>query len=338
MKKVFFVVFVILFITVNLAKAENGKFSGYMFGDYYYILGNHNEDFEKSNGFWLRRVYFTYDQSLSKTISFRLRLEMATPDGLTKNADIATPFLKDAYLKWKTGRQQLLLGISGTPTWEVIEKTWGYRAVEKTPLDLQKFGSSRDFGLALKGNLDKAGKFKYHLMLGNGNSNKSENDTGKKVMFSLGFYPTKSIIIEVYGDWNDRPDSTDWTTLQAFAAYQTENARFGLQYAHQTRNGETDTKLRLASLFAVFNLAKKVSVFGRIDRMFDPNPGGDGISYIPFSPDANSTFIVAGVDFKVHKNVNIIPNLEFVFYDNPVEGAEKPSSDVFFRITFWWRF
>ncbi len=337
MKKFFLMVIVILFLIILLVKAENGKFSGYMFGDYFYILSNHNEGFEKNNGFWLRRLYFTYDQKLSDAFSFRLRLEMATPDGLIKDADKATPFLKDAYLKWKTGRQQVLIGISSTPTWGVIEKTWGYRSVEKTPLDLQKFGSSRDFGLALKGKLDKSGKLKYHLMLGNGNSNKTENDMGKKVMLALGFYPTKSLIFEIYGDWNDKPASTDWTTLQAFAGYKTENIRFGLQYAHQTRKGETDIKLRLASFFGVLKLTKKVSFFGRIDRMFDPNPGGEGISYIPFSADAKSTFIVSGVDFKVHEKINFIPNVELVFYDDPVEG-DKPATDVIFRITFWWRF
>jgi hypothetical protein len=328
---------VILFAAVFPAKAGNGKISGCMFGDYYYISSNHNEHLEGRNGFWLRRVYLTYDQELSDTFSARLRLEMAHPDGLGKSADKAVPFIKDAYLSWKTGNHQVLLGISSTPTWSVVEKTWGYRSVEKTPQDLQKFGNPRDFGIAMKGKLDSAGKFKYHLMLGNGNSNKSENDKGKKVMLSVGFYPTKSVIVEIYGDWVDKPGDTDWTTLQAFVAYKAKKMRLGFQYAHQTRKGDTDLKLNVGSVFGVFQLSKKVSFLARVDRMFDPNPSGETISYIPFSSEAKSTFIVGGLDFKVHKQVSIMPNIEVIIYHNPGSG-DKPTTDVIPRLTFYFKF
>ena len=52
------------------------------------------------------------------------------------------PFVKHAYLKWKdgVGSGDLYLGLSGTPTWAVAEGLWGYRAVEKTVLDLNKIG------------------------------------------------------------------------------------------------------------------------------------------------------------------------------------------------------
>ena len=324
--------------TVLAQDKPSGKFSGYMFGDYYWIAKNHDTDIEKMNGFWLRRVYFTYDKTLSDAFSTRLRLEMGHP-GDFETSGKAEPFVKDAYLKWKKGNTQLLLGISSTPTWDVIEKTWGYRSVEKTLLDLQKFASSRDFGIAVKGNLDQAGKVKYHVMVGNGNSNKSETNKGKKAMLSLGFYPSKEVIIEFYGDLNDNPGDTNWITVQGFAAYNAKQARLGVQFAHQTRNVESgeDLTFKLGSVFFVTKVGEKTNLFARVDRMFDPNPSGSKISYIPFSSTAKSTFFVGGLDIMPIKDVHLMPNIEFVTYDE-IDGGEKPDSDVIPRFSFYYKF
>ncbi|MFQ5628045.1 MAG: hypothetical protein ACE5I1_04725, partial [bacterium] len=269
----------------------------------------------------------------------RLRLEMANPDGITKSAGAAEPFIKDAYLKWKNGRSEILLGISSTPTWGVVENFWGYRSVEKTALDLQKFGSSRDFGVAVKGSLDQNGKAKYHLMIGNGNSNRSEANKGKKAMLALGYYPSRNTVFEIYGDWIDNPGANNWFTVQGFIGHKTGKSRFGLQFAHQTRelaSGE-DLNFQIGSAFFTVDVAEKTSLFARVDRMFDPNPGGNSISYIPFASNAKSTFLLGGVDYAPIINVHLMPNVEVVLYDG-VNGSENPNADVLPRMTFFYTF
>ena len=62
----------------------SGKFSGLMFGDYYWYDTWHGDTVSASNsakpdgqqGFWLRRAYLTYDHTFSATMSARLRMEM----------------------------------------------------------------------------------------------------------------------------------------------------------------------------------------------------------------------------------------------------------------------
>ncbi len=316
----------------------NGKFSGYMFGDYYWVAANHRSSIQDMNGFWLRRIYFTYDRALENGFSTRLRFEMSQP-GDFKTSATAKPVVKDAYLKYKTGRAQYLLGISPTPTWDLIEHIWGYRSVEKTPLDLQKFGSSRDFGLAIKGRLDKEGKADYHLMLANGNSNKSETNKGKKVMLAVGLHPSANLVFQVYGDWNDNPGRNDWYTAQAFAAYKSKKVRVGVQYAHQVRNvaNGTDLNLDIASFFAVLKTSPKTAILGRIDHSFDPNPKGEGISYIPFDKTAESTFIVGGLDLTPIPDVHLMPNIELVVYGQNNNGV-TPDTDVIPRVTFYYKF
>lgn len=110
---------------------EAVKFSGYLFGDYFYVSQNHNKDLEGRNGFWIRQIHFICDRAIAENFAARLRFAMAHPGNFT--AGKAVPFVKDAYLKWNLGAHQLYVGISPTPTFQVIEQIWGYRSVEKTP-------------------------------------------------------------------------------------------------------------------------------------------------------------------------------------------------------------
>lgn len=316
-----------------------GKISGYMFGDYYYMAGNHNEDLEGTNGFWMRRIYVTYDKGLSEAFSMRFRIEMNSAGNFTSKAKL-TPVVKDAYLKWKNGQHSIYLGISGTPTWGVIEKFWGYRSVEKTALDLQKFGSSRDFALAFKGSLDSQKRINYHLMFGNGSSNGSENNKGKKVMLALSGKPSKSIILEGYVDFEEKPGKKNRYTVQGFAGYQNDSFRLGVQFAHQNRQvgaGMDDMQMQIGSIFGAAKFSDKVWGFARVDRQFDPNPDGAKISYIPFDATTESTFLLAGLDFIPAKNVHLMPNVEVVLYGENSSGV-SPNSDIIPRFTFYYKF
>lgn len=325
-------------ILAQTSEESGGKFSGYMIGDYYKIVDNHLGSIKDKHGFWFRRIYFTYDYKIDKNFSTRIRFEMKN-SGDFESTDKMLPAVKDAHLKYKFSNHAVVLGISPTPTWEILEKIWGYRSVEKTPLDLQKMGSSRDFGLTLKGKLDDKGMFNYHIMFGNGASNSSESDRGKSGYLSLSIHPADGFIIEIYGDYADKVGKTDWYTIQGFMAYITTNFRAGLQFADQTRQVENaeDQKLSLGSFFVAGAVSPQVSLLGRIDRMFKPNPKGDGISYIPFDPTAKSTFFVGGIDWHPIKTVSIIPNIEYIKYDENDEGV-TPDSDIIARVTFFWKF
>ncbi len=317
--------------------AKSTKISGYAFGDLYYVAGHHDDEIDGRNGFWFRRIYLTFDHKLSEKLDARLRFEGTSPGDFTSSAKIAF-IVKDGYIRWKGGDHSVYLGISSTPTWGVVEKEWGYRAVEKTPLDLQKLGSSRDFGVGAKGKLGSEGKLRYHVMLGNGASNKGETNNGKKVFASLGFYPSDSFIVEVYGDFESRPGDTDRTTYQAFATYKGGWGRLGLQAVRQQRDlGDGQSlELDVASAFAVFKLGDKANVLARYDRMFDPNPDGSGIAYLPFDDTAKSSLALVGVDIKVHESFSLIPNVEYVVYDGA--NGQTPESDIVVRGTFFYRF
>ncbi len=326
----------ILLALSSLTGAE-GTIKGLFFGDYYYMAKSHRESLSGKNGFWLRRIYLTYDYRWTERYSMRLRLEMAHPGDFT-SSKTAVPFVKDAYLKYQRNRFAVLLGISPTPTFAMIERIWGYRAVEKTPIDLQKMGSSRDFGIAFKGSLNTSGTLRFHAMLGNGNGNKSETNSGKKAMLATGFYPKSGLMVEAYGDYEDRANGERRFTTQLFAAYRGSRFRAGLQLVDQQRLRNNQViRYQLASLFAVESLNASIHLLERIDYLPDGSPAGDAIAYLPFAEGVPATLIILGLDYTPTANVHLIPNVETIIYDSPTAGS-RPENDVMPRLTFFVQF
>ncbi len=339
LKRVLGIGLLLLATAGGVAQAGEGKFSGEVFGDMYWVAADHDSAIEDLNGLWLRRINLTHDYKFDGEFSSRVRLEAATP-GDFKSKDLMLVFIKDAWVKWTTGNQNVLVGLSPTPTWSMVEEFWGYRYIEKVPAELQRLGASRDMGLAATGSFGSEKKLGYHVMAGNGNAQVGETDAKKKGYAALRFRPTESVGVEVYADYEDRVDSGDRQTYHGFVGYKTKTLRAGAQYIHQLRKEVGgDVELNIASAYLAAALGEKTWAFARVDRNFDENPEGNKIAYIPFAQTASNTFVVAGLDFWVRETVGFSPNVEVVLYDDPdAVDVPKPDTDVIPRFTFHFTF
>jgi hypothetical protein len=316
------------------------QLSGYMFGDYYYFAQDHAADFDDQQGFWFRRIYLTYDHTLSPRFATRLRLEMNS-DGSMTGSDL-TPYVKDAYLRWTyAGRQQIVLGIQPTPTFEFIESFWGLRHIEKTPADLHRIDSSRDFGIGLQGPLNAGQTVRYVVQVGNDSGQNSEVDSDKAVRLAVRYESGEGFAVEGFYAFLSRPDHADRHIGQGLVGYRSKRGRAAFHYLHQKRNapsGSTaaDLDLDVLSAFGAFDVVpQKWTVFGRVDRFADPNPEGPRIDYLPLADNAAYTFLVGGVEYYLFQSVRISPNVEWVHYDEPARG-EAVVDDVVLRATFYW--
>ncbi len=344
MKKIAFLCLIAIFMSANTALSqvsigENGRISTTVFADYYWIAQSHNEEIEDNNGFWFRRINFTYDHKISDSFSGRFRLEMESEGDFTTRSELPAT-VRDAYIRWSNDNHSITAGISPTPTWGLVDDMWGYRSVEKSPLDLYDFGGSRDFGLTFEGDLDSDGRLQYNFMFANGSGTRNELNKGKKFMFALSYYVTENVVIQGYGDWEDNTGNTDVYTAQGFAGYESDSFNFGALYAYQFRENTEeagDRNLDLASVFANTRVAQNVKVFGRVDHFFDRYLDGPGNDYIPFSDQAESTFITAGVDMTLENNIHLIPNVEAIVYKEN-EAGFKPESDLIPRLTLFYKF
>lgn len=325
---------IVVSLMLNVFVFAEGKISGVIFGDYYYVAKNHNEKVEGRNGFWIRRVYFTYENLVGETIKIRFRMEFnQNGDFITKGK--ITPYIKDAFFQWAPSKNNLLIaGISDPPAYEVIEKIWGYRELEKTPLDLQKIRDSRDFGLSWKG---EKKNLSYHLFFGNGSGNDTEIDKGKAFYTAVGYNLSHNLFFQIYADYDYKEKNKYSYIWQVFVARKSKSFRVGAHYSHCVfKNDSSRYDNDIASIFSVIKLKEKSDLILRFDAVLDPNPKGSSIAYVPFNSTASFNMVIAGISYIPNKSIKLIPNIKYVFYDS--ETAEKVNSDMYINLTFVYLF
>ena len=305
---------------------------GLLFGDLYYVPSHHSDEGDGAAGLVIRRGYLTFDADLSENWFGRLRFEL-NQSGEFETYDFEVSF-KDLYMGWNLGRQKLLLGLSPTPTFDLIESVWGFRYLARTPMDLQGV-ASRDNGVSLKGPLNSSGTLGYRAMFGAEADFGNETDDGNKWMWALSWEPAPNWIIDFYTDHEWLSGPTDRTTIQAFVGYKTDTLSWGAQYSHQDR--EEDPTLELASAFVRSRIGEKTRLVGRIDRLIKPSPRGNNISYLPFDPSAPATMFIAGLEFQTSPHVFITPNTVLTRYDRNDEGV-RPRTDFHLRLTLFINF
>jgi len=319
---------VCLFIAFSDLAAQEGKISGYIFGDYFYEFSNPDATLEAQNrnGFQFRRAYFTYDRDLSEKFAVRFRLEMNSPDfGRT---DQLTPYIKHAYLRWNNliPQSKLSFGLVSTPTWQVSEEVWGYRAVEKTIMDLRRVTGSADFGIAWEGKFTKTGALNYHVLVANGSGTRGETDQNKRVFFNVPIKIQNAYFIVPYFDYEDAANDKSKNTIALFAGLQKPRFHGGIEIYQRTSNKAVanigDKTENGFSVFGAVKTTEKVKLLARYD-VYDPNTDLD---------DDGNTFIIAGLDFAPEKNVNIIPNVKIENYQASGRDANTIGAlTLFFR-------
>ena len=315
------------------------RISGLVFGDYYGFVQNHLPAWEDQHGMWIRRAYFTYDHTFSPAVTTRLRLE-ANGNGKLAGGS-ATPYIKDAYVRWTFyGRQALMIGIQPTLTFDFIESVWGLRHIEKTPLDLYRMDSSRDTGFTLSGPLNATQSVRYALQYGNESGNNGETDKFKATRAAVRYETNPGFSVEGVFAHFFRNNDADRTTAQVFLGYRNPRTRAGFQYSFQKRraanNIGADADLDVFSGFVVREVVRaKTSVFARLDRYDDACSDCAGIDYLPIATNAPFTLAIVGLEYNVHPSFRVSPNIQFVGYGDPVTGA-KPRNDAVGRLTFYW--
>jgi len=340
MKKASFVLLAALIFGLGSASLQaQGKFDGYMVPEYYMYLSSSNKDLEGSHGLWFRRIYFTYNNAVTDGISMRFRLEMNSPGNFTSTSAL-TPYVKDAYLRFKLAGQTVSVGLQGPPTYEQVESVWGHRPLEKTPLDHFGLRSSRDMGVSIAGNLDEKKTIGYTMMYGIGNAG-GETNKGKMLYGALSFKPVKGMFIEFYGDYEKQTEDRTFYVYQGFVSYSGDFGRFGFLYANKNQDIAGATRdYGMVSGFAVIKGGEKLEIIGRYDKCIGDGwekGFSGGRAYFPFPNNVKTNYIIAGVSYLAAKNVWIIPNIKYAFFDKP-ENRDAPDAHMWANFTLYFKF
>jgi hypothetical protein len=288
---------------------------GRAFGDYFYVASAPDSPpgtlaypvsvpdtaREGLHGFAYRRLYLTLDFRLSDRLNGRARLEANDSTTGPKGPE---PFVKDLWIEWTySGDHSATVGVTRPPALEVSGAVWGYRSLEKTILDRRGIVGSRDFGLRLDGPLLADGAVRYAFMYANNSAARPEFDQNKRVYGRLSATPTERVTLAAGGDYATYSDRRDRSLrLSAFAGYETERLRVGLEgYRSATHLADAREVEELgASAFGIVQVASEWRMVGRFDWTTQDREEG---------ADPTETFLLAGVAYQPHPNVEVIPNV-----------------------------
>ena len=268
------------------------------------------------------RVYFTYKNSISDDLAFKFQTDV----GEVGSEERLTVYLKKAQVDWQSPVGKITLGMQGMNMFNVTEKNWGFRFIEKSPMDLHKFSASADMGVGVSGNFND---ISYSLLSTNGAGyKKEENDAFKKTSIQLvygekklvkndGFNIGTSLSFESYYDEGDYMESV----MAAFGGYAGNGFRIGAEF-----DTKTDSKTELSEqIIAFYGSYKFTDDF-------------EGLMYIDMydldtDVDKNSeTYIIAGLNYYPTKGLTIAPNVRMISFE---DGSD---SETMFKMNFQFKF
>jgi hypothetical protein len=311
-----------------------GKISGTGFFNYTSDLTDGVSGSDKSS-FGFDRVYFTYKNSVSDNISFKFQTDVGRFDFVDEDDDGNAivggkshlfAYIKKAQLDWKTPISKITLGMQGMNVFNVTEKTWGFRFIEKSPMDKHKFSSSADMGIGVSG---KFSNVSYSLLSTNGAGyKKEESDAFKKTSIQLvygekklvkkdGFNIGTSLTFEPYHDGEDYMKSV----MAFFGGYAGSGFRVGAEF-----DTKTDSKTELSEqIIAFYGSYKFTDVFEGLVYidMYDEDTAAD---------EDGETYIIAGLNYYPTKGLTITPNVRLKSFEDESDG------ETVFKMNFQFKF
>lgn len=264
--------------------AEDTVISGRMYYDLTTLKNESNglKVAPTGTGFDIKRFYLGVDHKFNDVFSANL-----TTDFQYSSAISATElYIKKAYLQAKINDALVVrLGSTDLPWVPYAEDIYGYRYVENTLIDRDKFGTSADWGVHASGKLP-GGIFSYAVSVIDGAGYKAplrskgmdvEGRLSAKVdnfNFAIGGYSGK-----LGKDTQGAVTQHTATRFNALAAYVAPKYRAGVEYfTAKNWNNVTTVASDSAdgySVFGGYSLTDTISVFGRYDWV---KPNKDTVS------------------------------------------------------------
>ena len=290
----------IIFSLLSIGLSNETTLGGLVFFDYTYNLSNESDAFIE---FKFNRSYFTFEKSMSDGISYKFQTDMGyKEDG--KNYI----FVKNALVKWGFGNGNLIVGLQGMNVFNVSEKTWGYRFLEKTPLDKNKLAGSADMGIGYAGHFND---LNYSVLITNGGGYKvAEDDKYKKVSVQV-FHGEKKLVkndgynfglsytFEGYDVDSNTSDSK--SLISVFSGFAGNGIRVGGEFDLFT-DGGSDVDSQIISAYGNYKFSDDLEGYLRVDK-FDPDIDDE---------NDYETYLIVGLSYHPIKGLTIAPNLRLL--------------------------
>lgn len=283
----------------NIVKEEKTKDKGKaiitIFSNLHSGFGSANND----RGFDLSRAYLGYQYNLSPNLQIKAIADFGKSNQINDHQRIG--YLKNALISWKHNSWIINAGLISTTQFKLQEDFWEKRYIMKSFQDEYKFGSSADLGINVAYQFNKYISTDAIIVNGEGYKKIQVKD-GLQYGGGFTISPIKELVIRAYASYNEATAKGDKgiTNIATFAGYKNNAFSLAVEYNYQTNTDFVEKQNQSGvSVYTQTRIGKSVGVFGRWDYLTSKdkwNETDDGMQGI------------AGVEFKLGKNIKIAPN------------------------------
>ena len=270
------------------------------------IFSNYHATFtegESAQAFELTRVYLGYEHNFSEKWSGAALLDVGDPND---GGDFQmTAYVKNAYLKYKSGDLTINFGLIATTQFKVQEGAWGYRYIAKSFQDQYKYNSSADLGISVSHKIGDIGS--VDLIVANGEGYKKiEADSTFRTGLGLTLTPVDGLTLRGYYDRSAKDETQ--SSIAGFLGYETDMFSLGAEYNKMLNFKFADSEdLDGISFFGTFNMTDHIKLFGRYDNLSSNVPDGETD---PWQLSKDGQFFIAGFEYSPVKGIKLAPNYQ----------------------------
>jgi len=288
----------ILFFIITYGFAYNGSITGITYFD---ATWENNIP-----AFNFNRQYFNYAIQMSNDMKLKVVFDAGRTNKLTDaSANIEDSrliiFLKKAQLDYKSKCGKTSLGLIGTNAYGVQEKNWGYRFIEKSAMDKNKFVSTADLGIGFSRRFSNDLNFDIQLVNGEGYK-WPQSDSYQKLSINATYGENNLSINEGFNLGLAFSSEYINSMLSVFGGFSFNGLRVGAELDFLTENNVIQNLISLTSAYSINN---KIDVFARYDILEN---------------DGNEKYFISGIVYDCGSGLLVSPNIrihnEIVhFYD-----------------------
>ena len=299
------------------------------------IFFNFHHDLDETSAFDLQRAYLGYKYNMSENFTGSILMDVGSPEISVNDSTKAkttqefTAFLKNAYIMYKKDKLAIDAGMIGLKQMSQQEAYWGHRYVYKSFLDYSKMGTTADLGASVEYKVIDMLSLDFTVRNGEGYK-VMQSDNAYRSSLGWTLSPVKGLCIRGVYDYLEKAEAQ--VTIAHFVGYKNDKVSVGGEYNYQTNSGnKKDQTLSGFSVYGSYNITKVVQAFGRFDKLTSVKVNGATDNW---NKNNDGSLIIAGVQYKPIKNLDIALNYQGWLSDSDKEDSDKNYIYLNMQISF----
>ena len=322
---------IILITYISISIAADGKIGGVTYFNY--------TNAEEESPFNFQRQYFGYGGDISDQVSFKILFDVGRTNKNDGEDSRLVAFLKKAQFDYSTSYGKISMGLIGMNTYNIQEKNWGYRFIEKSAIDKYRFSSTADLGIGFSRSITDQLNMSLQIVNGEG-FKKPQSDKYHKIAFNS-TYGERNLVKNsgfnagvVYT--TEQTDNKPNIMTSLFGGFAGMGLRLGGQY-NVVRDGQTklvvidsvgaigatvELESNIISVSANYAVRNNIDIFARYDMVDDndiTNKNGEN-------------YLVTGIVLTCNGGISVAPNVRITTSEDETDSVTE------YKINFQFKF